>query len=189
MRKIKTREEREKKERRNRVIIGIILVGLMIFSTAGYAFYNREGDLNKIKYNNVKFELKNDGLWHFLAGNEEYQTVYNPKELENISVNSNLNLENYKNRPLFFSYDSNINAINEILRNLGRFIPRTQKVCINQCEENLPIKNCSEENIIIIREGGENVIKKESSCVYLISEEGESLKITDKFLFQLLEIE
>jgi hypothetical protein len=186
MKKIKTREYREKKERRNKTIIGVILAGLMLLSTAGYAFYNREGG-EKIRYNNVVFERGEDGLWHFFI-DKEYSTIYNPKELENISVNTELNLNDYKNKPLYFSYDSKVKSINEILRNLGRFISRTQKVCTEECSENLPVKNCSEERIIIIRDGGENVITKEENCVYLISNQGESLKVADKFIFRLLKI-
>lgn len=185
MQKIISKEEKDSKQRRNSMIIGIILIAIMVFSTAGYAFFGRENkNTNKISYNNIKFFLLDDGLWHFNLNNEEYATEHNPKETENISFSLTLNKYSYENKPLYFSYDSERQGIDEISRNIGRFAERIQYACMENCTEDYPIKNCS-SNIIIIKERNESLIKQEDNCVYIFSND---LKAEDAFIFKILEV-
>lgn len=188
MRAIVTKEEREGKERRNKTIIGIILVGIMIFSTAGFAFNSLRGngeEAEKINYNGLEFALKEDGLWHFNIQEQEFATEYNPIDTENISIPVYANLQNYLGKPLYFSFNSRNEGINEITRNIGRYVERTQKVCITECEEDLPVKNCT-DNIIIIEKRNETLINQEENCIYILSDD--VVKAGDAFVFKLLGI-
>lgn len=185
MRKIITREERERRERKNRTIIGIILVGIMILSTAGYAFYNIKGEvIEKIEYKEIEFVLKEDGLWHFEISGQEFSTLNNPKQTEDVFISGNFNLQNYAGKPLYFSYDSENNGINEIVRNIGRYTGRIQLACIDECEEDLPMKNCT-DNIIIVREENETLIKQEENCIYILGKQNDIIKASDAFVFRL----
>ncbi len=186
MRKILTREERERKEMMNRVIVGLVLVVIMILSTIGYSFYyTGKSNVKKIEYSGIEFILKEDDLWHFEINQYEFATVHNPKETENITSFITSNLLSYQGKPLYFSYDSERKGTEEIIRSIGRFVARIQYVCLDECEGDLPIKNCS-ENIIIIKEAGENLIKQEDNCVYVLAKEGDILKVSDAFIFRIL---
>ena len=188
MKKIIIREERERKERKNRTILGIILVGIMVLSSAGYAIYNTEkDDIEKINYKGTEFNLKQDNLWHFTFENKEFSTFYNPEQTENI-ISDNLNLNKFYGGILYFSQDSDTEGINEIFKNIGMFFSRIQEACIEECKEDLPVKNCS-DNIILIREASENLIKQEDNCVYILANKTETIKASDAFIFKFLQIQ
>ena len=56
IRKIKTREEIKGKTKKNQIIVGIILIGLMVLSTVGYSFLsNEESSQESEKYNQYEF--------------------------------------------------------------------------------------------------------------------------------------
>ena len=187
MQKLMTREERAKKEKRNSMIIGIILIAVMVFSTAGYALFSGERANNKnkkIEYNKIVFSLLDDGLWHFNLNGEEFSALHNPKETENISFSITLNKYSYQNKPLYFSYDSERNSVSEIARNIERFAERMQYACMDNCTEDYPIKDCK-DNVIIIKEANESLIKQEDNCVYIYSDD---LRAEDAFIFRILGI-
>ena len=47
-----TKKEIEKKDTRNKTIIGLIMVAILVLSTAGYAFFSGSEDtIKKVKYN------------------------------------------------------------------------------------------------------------------------------------------
>ena len=188
MQPIITQEHKGKKEKRNRIIIGIILVGVMLLSTAGYAFFGGEkSNVEKLDYKGIKFSLGDDGLWHFLIQEQEFATTNNPKETENISSNINLKINDYSQKVLYFSQDSDNQGLQEIARNIERFTTRMWKACLDNCSEDLPIKNCS-ENIIIIRESSESLIKQEENCVYILFNENDAIRASDAFIFKILGI-
>jgi len=189
MQKLETKEDREKKESRNKLIVGLILVGIMVLSTAGYAFFSTEkGSTSKVSYGGLTFVLQQDGLWHATIQNYDFSFSFNPKDTENISSRLTLNLMSYNSKPLYFSYDSDKQGVNEIARNIGRFTQRQQYVCLYACDENLPIKNCS-DSIISIKTANETLINQEDNCVYIQATQDNITKVSDAFLFKLLGIQ
>ena len=58
MRKIKTREEIEKRETRNKTIVGAVLVLIMVTSTLAYSFFSAEPETKRksITYNGIEFQ-------------------------------------------------------------------------------------------------------------------------------------
>ena len=58
MRAIENKAEKEKKQKRNQIVIGGILIALMVLSTAGYATFNnsKTSETTSFKYNGLKFE-------------------------------------------------------------------------------------------------------------------------------------
>ena len=63
MRKIITRTNQEKKDKRNQLVLGVLLIGLMLFSVLGYALSGRnpEEDFEKIDYDGIEFIKDNLG--------------------------------------------------------------------------------------------------------------------------------
>jgi len=193
MKKIITKSQKQRKDRINQIIIGIILIGLMFFSVLGYALGGKEEEsLEKVEYNKVEFLQDNSGYWNFEVNNKNFLTKYNPEETKDISFISYFNLNSYSGKVLYF--DSEFQEPNlEIARNLNEFILRVQNACKSEedCKENYPIKNCSRDNIIIIKEineGEKENIYQEDNCVFITASLGNQTKYADAFLFKVLGI-
>lgn len=194
MRKIITKEEQAKKTKRNQLLVGIVLIVLMVLSTAGYALtnYEKTGTVKEVDYNGIRF-IKESDYWVFNLNGYEFQTKYNPEEVKNISVSSKTVIDNYKNKPLYFVTETTQPDF-EIYRNLnGRFILRSQNACLSDkdCIGDFPIKSCSEDNIIIIKEPSENQterIYQNGNCVFITASYANQAMYSDAFLFKILGI-
>lgn len=194
MKRILTKKERDKKIRKNQLIIGSILILLMVFSTLGYALSGKEDEqISKIEYNEINFIKDKSGYWNFEINNQKFSTKYNPGEINErgISFFSYLNINSYKNKPLYFEGIGE--PVYEIGKNLRSFVSRVQGACLSEenCEENLPIKNCSANNIIIIQEPDKNEREKiytEDNCVFITASLSNQTMYADAFLFEILGI-
>ncbi|MBS3078757.1 hypothetical protein J4218_01420 [Candidatus Pacearchaeota archaeon] len=194
MKKLETKREIEKKSKRNQLIIGIILVGLMILSTGGYAIMNNEGNSGSsgsVEYKGVKF-IRDGIYWKFILQNQEFATEYNAQELENITVPIKTKLTDYNEKVLYFVTESG-EPNNEIYRNVYPFILKQNGACLenSECKNDLPTKSCSNENIIIIKEPLNNEsegISQDRNCVFIRAYYNNQTKFADAFLFKLLNV-
>jgi len=195
MKKILTKEQQAKKNQRNQLLIGIIMVGLMIFGTAGYAFSSKEGTSTgpstTILYNGINFVRSGD-YWRFNSGGNEFITKYNANETKELNVNMNRLIKDYQSKPLYFVTESG-EPNNEIEANMGSFVLRIRGACLpnQECNGNLPVKNCSIDNIIIIKEPvnqtDENIYQNEN-CIFITAYYSNQTKFADAFLFNILKI-
>lgn len=185
MQKILTKEEKEAKERKSKVIVSLVLAGIMLLSTLGYAFFQTEKqEYKKLEYKNTEFILGEDSLWHWNTDKYSLSSAYTPNDVENISA-PYLDLLNYNRAILYFSHDSDRQAVSEISRNMMQIVERMQFACIGNCSEDYPAKDCNNDNIISIKEGGESLIKRENKCIFITAKQGEVLKAVDAFIFSL----
>ena len=179
--------------KRNQILLGGFLILVMLFSTLGYALSGRgEGDKNKkIEYNGIEFIQDTSGYWYSQIQGYEFITKYNPEELEDISFLNTLSINDYSNKPLYFVGGAG-EPVSEIDRNLReRFVLRTREACLNEedCEGDLPIKNCSVDNMITINEALGNqteTIYQEEKCIFIIASYANQTRYADKFLFDIL---
>jgi len=192
MRQIISKEEKDKKAKRNHLIMGLILIVVMALGTVGYAFSERSsgGSSSKIKYNGIEF-VKTDNYWNFNLQGQNFVTEYSPEEVKNISFSSNLLLQNYAGNPFYISSDFTAPSA-EIARNLNPFVLRVQNACLpeDNCIGNLPNKNCSFDNIIVIKEPKNETEKiyQEENCVFIVSSLENQTRYADAFLFKILGI-
>lgn len=188
MRKIISKAKEEKKRQRNQIILGLILIFVMFFSVLGYSF-SGGGESNKeIDYNGFKF-YKNEGLWYLELNNSYFIFKNNPYETGNIGIETEINsISDYYNKPLYISSESN-EASYEIYNNLGKIAERIQYACISEekCEGDFPVKTC-ENNFIIIEKDNQSKIFQNESCVFISGASENLTKITDEFLFNMLNI-
>lgn len=185
MKKIMSEEEKEKRERKKQVLVGTILILIMVLSVIEYSFLN-PGSTKKVKYNNVEFSFVN-GLWYFKINNDVFSVSYLPQEVLNISIDISKNLDQYYNKPLYFYYQNEKEAESEIARNMEKYVKRINYACFLGDNCDWSEKNCS-ENMIIIKEINNSMIKEEENCVYIFYKEGENLKAADAFLYKILGI-
>ena len=191
MKKIVLKSETEKKKNRNQFLIGVILVGLMLLSTAGYALTSKSDTSSSsgqvVSYNGIKF-IKNSAYWDFNFNGQNYETLYNPGETREVSISANLGSVNLQNKPIYFVGDDE--SIGELAKNLNSQVLRIQKACLseNNCSGNYPIKDCS-DNVIIIKTPAENEtsgISRTNNCIFIVSNSTEQTKYSDAFLFKVL---
>jgi len=190
MRKIISKYKEDKRKRRNGMIIGLILVGIMFFSILGYSLRGKDdNDIKKLNYNGFEF-VEQNGFW--FTNTENFQLVfkYNPQQIEKIASELK-NLNNYYGKTLYISSE-NSEAESEIYRNLfyqNQIVQRMQSACLEGdiCNENLPVKTC-EDNFIIIKPDNISEIIQEENCVFIKGEEENLIKITDEFLFKIFGI-
>lgn len=188
MRKLKSKHTETKKHRRNQITIGVILIFVMFGSVFGIVVgsFGKENDSKKINYNGYEF-IKQNNFWVLNLGDFQFAFKYNPNEVEKIDSELEY-LNHYYDKPLYISSE-NSEATSEIYTNLNQIVQRMQSACLEKegCEENLPVKTC-ENNFIIITKSNETKIIQNESCVFIQGAEENLTKISDEFLFKIMGI-
>lgn len=195
IRRLVTREAREKRERRNKLFMALFFIAVLGFSTVGFAFNNNIGggvDLDKVSYNGVNFAQEDTLYWRSEINGNSLLTEYNPFETEDILVNDFRSLNGYVNEPLYLVGGYSVGN-SEIARNLQSVAQRIQEACIidnDDCPEEFPIKSCSEDNIIIFEEiiGSENGIMLVDKCIIITANLGEQSRYADALLFKIFRV-
>lgn len=173
-------------------MIGIVLVGLMILSTGGYAIMNNESESSStfIKYNGIKF-YNNGGYWQFTYNNQQFITEYNPNQISEINAPVSKKITSYSNKVLYFVTESG-EPNNEVYRNLYGVIKKWNGACLSEdCKLNLPVKSCDTDEIIIIKEPLANEtegIIQDKNCIFIRANSNNQTKYIDAFLFKIIGI-
>lgn len=193
MRKIISKHKEEKKKKRNGMIIGIILIGVMLLSILGYSFQSQsttESETDIVVYNGFEF-IEQSSFWFVNTGEFQFLFKYNPTEVENTKRGLN-KLSNYNAKVLYISSDCS-DARLEIYRNLfykNNIILRMQSACLEgeECEGDLPVKNCEDNFIIITNKENERILQ-EDNCVFIEGAQENLTRLTDEFLFEIIGIQ
>lgn len=178
MRKIEQKETLERRSKRNKLIIGIILVGLMVVSTAGYALLSSDlssqqqplDDLNVTS--GQALTVQKNGYSFYLSSTLD--------QIEDVPVDVSLLVGNYTNKEIFIASSNNIVAT-ELYTVFSRYAYRIQNACYGPCSEDLPEKDCS-SLLIVFKPGQVERVTQQDQCVFI---EG-SMVATDAFLYSLL---
>ena len=185
MRKIQTQEEIDRKKRKNQLIIGAVMIGLLLLSIVGYSFASgdSDGDNSRVNENGVDF-FRQNSLWvaEINEGIFAFQNL--PSEVSDIDVNISIGLNDYSGQPLYFVNPNE--GVSEILNNVGNYILRYQEACFGNlsCVGDLPVKDCN-SNLIIFKDGNTSNVYQNESCIFIV---GDSLRGTDAFLYKVLQI-
>ena len=197
MRNIESKKEIEKKRRKNQITIGGILIFIMIASTFGIivnSFGTKTG-VEKVEYNGYEFAYENE-FWTTTIGNYKFIFKYNPEQVERIESELKY-LNSYSGVPVYISSEDYVSEV-EIYRNLGNIVERFQGACLEEkgCQENWPIKDCS-NNFIIIRKANESKIYqdmlKELGCSKVTvmdrNADGKDLAINENLVLAIPELD
>lgn len=183
MRKIESSEEIERKEKRRNKILTFFMLGILVLSTLGFAFfYNSSGTEDSGQNNDANSNGRprveqNGDRWSTRFGEQVLIFSTSPDIAKNISANFSLTLSDFQSSPLYlFIKNDGIKA--EIGSTLGLYTQRVQEACYGKCEDNLPEKNCS-SNLIVWKESGENRVYQEEKCIFI---EGD-IRAADAFLY------
>ncbi|MBT7102223.1 hypothetical protein HN935_01805 [archaeon] len=182
MRKIRTKADADRKMKRNNLIVGIVLVGLLVLSTAGYSLISSdEEDSDGVSEFGVDFYRSNN-MWAAEIGGGVFWFQNLPSEVSDIDVNISIGLGDYANQPLYFVNPNE--GASEILNNFGNYVLRYQEACLvnSSCDGDLPAKGC-DSNLIIFESGDSNIVYQNESCVFIV---GDAVRATDAFLYNVL---
>lgn len=192
MKKITLKQNQGKMAKRNQLILGIILVFVMFFSVIGYSFQGAisEEKTTKLIYNNLEF-INQNNLWITNFGGLDF--VFNNKPNDVKKIYSNINsIESYYNEPIYI-YSENSDAERVVYQNLNQVSLRMQKACPDtdiseknfECEETLPLKNCT-DNLIVIYENNFSSIEQKENCVFIKAPEKNLSMMSEAFLLKIL---
>jgi len=190
IRKITPKGDEEKRKKRNQILVSVILASIMILSTLVYSFGTNLGENSKtkLKYNNYDFEYFN-GLWNTNISGEIFGFASTPFNSYNVTSDIN-SLESYYGKPLYL-FSENTDAENEIYRNLYKTASEISPACPENekgCNENIPVKNCS-DNFIIIKEGNSSGVYQKENCAFIFGAYENLTKITDGFLLKIIGVQ
>ena len=185
MKRLKSKHRESKRQKKNQVIIGVILILVMfgsVFAVIVGGFGGKES--KKINYNGFEFVNINN-FWVLELGDFEFIFKYNPYEIKEINTEAKY-LNNYYDRPLYISSEYP-EATYEIESNLYQVVLRIQDACLEgeSCKENQPTKTC-EDNFIIIEKKNETNIIQDNNCVFIQGPQENITQISDEFLFRIL---
>lgn len=180
MRKIETKEKSERTARRNKLIVGIVLIFLMVFSSLGYAFFSSSSSETVEESEFVNGQYVN-GLWIYQNGGEQFGFVSYIDLAAQVNVSLDTGLESYAGKSLYIDSGDNPLIAQEIAQNIGRYASRVQEACYGECERDLPEKTC-DDNLIVFRDSQNKRVYQERGCVFI---EGDMAAV-DAFLYRIL---
>lgn len=202
IRPLKKEENKEEKRKRNVILIGIIMIGLMVFSTVGYAFF--EGtttESQKTKYKDYVFTTTGEN-WQTkvkISGSETtINSFYLPQDVENISMNGTLLLSDFEGKTIYFitnNTNSERNVVSKIYTDFEGYFTRSQLACSLENENttfcsNLPIKHCDDtsQEIMVVKineiVNSTASIDYKSNCLTISGSSGDLLRTADRILFE-----
>ncbi len=192
IRKITSKQDEEKRRKKNQIIVGLVLVFLMLFSVIGYSFGGDSGTSATVpieKYNGYEF-VYDGSLWNLNIGGTVFSFINNPKN--SYKVDSELkSLTSYYGKPLYlYSESSGAGAESEIYRNLYLVSKNITDACPEgeSCDVGIPFKTCA-DNFIIIREKSEAKVFQQDTCVFIEGPAKYLTKIADGFLLKIMGIQ
>lgn len=182
IRPIQTREEIERKKKRNMLILSILMLSILVLSTLGFAFFTAPASQPKNNENieQTPIRLPTDKISVQYQGSQiQLLSTYN--DIENISVNITITPESYSGKVLYLDIE-NQGILREVASSIGKFSSRLQEACYGTCERNLPEKNCTAlDNLIVWNESQQNTVYQQNNCVFI---EGD-MRSADAFLYEL----
>jgi uncharacterized protein YpmB len=203
IRKIETQTDRQTKQRRLNIILGIIIVALMIFSTLGYAILGNGSSESEKKYGNYKFIQTATGWQVTLKdfNNKNLITNYLPGEVLNYT-GTGADTYYYSGRTVYVVVASQQEAqsTSEILVNINDLVSRIQFACSYDnenssfCQEsNLPLKDCSDSGsdttiIKVDSNSTKSSYSYEGGCLILKGQGSDFIKMSDNFLFRMFKV-
>lgn len=172
----------------------IFIIIVMISSVIGFVYTrpsNTNQNTNSFNYNGANFNPQQNGGYSVNVNGNNFIFDYLPNELNNIEL-PDFNLEANKYYLIFNAteYDNNLayslNKLGYTLKLLGIMV---NTACINEqnCDSNLPIKDCS-NYAFYLKKSNVNKVYLQDKCIIL---EGDNLglsKLVDRINLKLVGI-
>src|SRR5680860_174627 len=130
MRKIKTMADVERVQRRNNIILGIVMIVLLVGSSLGYSLMSADRESNNAVSEKGFDFVRDGGVWKLDIAGQVFGFQYLPSEVSDVEVNLSVQVGMYSGQPLYFVNPGE--GVSEILANLDRYILRYQEACFRK---------------------------------------------------------
>ncbi len=177
LRKIESREEMERKRKRNTLFLSIIMISILVFSTAGYFAFKDDSDTQS---NTEGVQNMGGDSWVFKYGEQTVKLSNSPESVKNITVFVNEDISSYSGKIVYVASENDA-GLYEIYSALSGYAGRVQPACYGKCTKDLPEKECNETMIVVKPANATDMVYQKDSCVFI---EGD-LKAVDAFLYKI----
>lgn len=179
MRKIESKELSDARSKRRTRILTFILLGMLILSSAGYAFFSNPDDAGDQQ--DSPYGVRNlGGVWGLQYGERAHYFLTSPETAKDVLIDMQKSLGDYAGTTVYVAAE-NKGILNEIASNLQPYTSRLQEACYGNCTANdLPEKDCS-SNLIIWVESSQKRVYQNQNCIFI---EGD-MSAADAFLYRL----
>lgn len=196
--------KREKIEKRNKIIIGVVLSLFMLSSLGSVILYygNSESDTNKFtldlsngKYQFVRKQDSVGNLYYEVSSeNTGFNVFYVPEQLNTIEISQDT-INQIKNSYYFYlTFDpeeSDLTSIDYLRFDLKNNIPQTKyfQDAVTKSSDiyNLPIITCQNATfqtpVIILKQGNSTNITSANNCINLEFEQYQLLHVRDLLVY------
>lgn len=182
MRKITSVEEQARKERRRIRALSLLMLLILLGSTAGFAFISYQQDSPTAAPGEGEVQDTGNG-WQLRWQGQTFSLRASPSAVADIPVSATHTIDNYAGQALYVDAESDA-ILAELSSTLGRYASRFQPACYGRCKRDLPEVNCS-ANVIVWRSAEEGGVRQEESCVFI---EGD-IRAVDAFIYRALGVQ
>ncbi len=176
-----TAEQRAVGEQRRTRILSVLLLLILLGSTAGYAFlyYGESGATSSdagIKEGSVQ---ETSAGWSFTADGKTLTLQKSPAEVADSLISVAKNPADYAGTTLYIDA-SNQAIFAELASTIGSYALRIQPACYGSCERNVPEVSCN-ETLIVWKDVADNRVYSQDNCVFI---EGD-MSTVDAFIYNV----
>jgi len=179
IRRLQTKEELNRKRKRNNKILSLTMLSILLFSTIGYAFFiNPDSSSSNSNQEQNSDPAPSDKI-SFQYQGTQFILTSTLSQIKDIPVDITISPESYVNQPIYTDI-KNEGVLKEIALNLGKISAAVQKACYGKCEENLPEKDCT-SNLIVWNQSINKKVYQKDKCIFI---EGD-ITSADAFIYKL----
>lgn len=184
MRKIETADVLERRAKRNRLVLGIIIIGMLLLSTAGYALLSGGISEPGTGIENEDGLVYNGQYWIYSEAGKSAYFLYPKSEVVNITTSFGATLLNFRGASVFV--DAPSDAVKTLVSlNLAPYVGQLAEACYGSCDRDLPERTCTDNGILLVWNASEETsVRQQDSCIFLNGD----VRTVDAFFYKLFGI-
>ena len=180
MRPLQTASALEAQEKKRNKIGGIIIIGLLLLGTVGFAISGT--GIGKPKEQEEGLQYDGQYWTYFISGNPRYKFTYGLNDIDFTNLQTSKTLVDITSRNLFIA-SNDVSSLQELALNLGNHAARVSEACYGPCSRDIPELTCEADGMfVVVRPSNTPSITEEDNCVFINGD----LKQVDAFLYEIL---
>lgn len=187
MRRIITAEEKAKRDKKRARMLSVLMLIIMLGSTAGFAFisYQQDQQPQQALHGQGQGQLQETANgWLFRFQGQQLLALTSPATAADVPVEISTTIEQYAGETLYIDAESEA-VVNELATTIGRYALRVQQACSGVCERDLPEINCTQGNLLVWKAAENNMVSEEERCVFI---EGD-MRAVDAFIYRVFGVQ
>src|SRR3989344_808092 len=180
IRRLQTKEELDRKKKRNNKILSLTMLSILLFSTIGYAFFiNPDSSSSNNQNQGQNSDPAQSDKISFQYQGTQFVLISTLNQIKDVPIDITISPESYVNQPIYIDI-KNEGVLRELVLNLGKISPTVQKACYGKCEENLPEKDCT-SNLIVWNQSIDKRVYQKDKCIFIEVD----ITAADAFIYSL----